>query len=265
MVQESAQPDQKIGLWSLHADKQLVTPPDPFGFPRASDGGKGMEVFLVPSRGTSYDLYCEPTEDDSPGSSRVGRVFRRVREMLSTDRGGDDPRRSEFGAMISASSWTDRVRSGAGHRLSEWLAEQRLLWHLRHPSTVTLVFPNDIDAERALSIARVTLQRDRDHHRVWMVVDGLATAVFGPLFFFVPGPNLVSWYFTAKTAGHWLAYQGAARGVDQVRWAARPSGALAAVRDALARPPAERHHRLGELATELQLDHPAVFVQRTAR
>ena len=265
MVQESVQPDQAIGLWSLHADKQLVTRPDPVDSPRASDGGKGTEVFLVPSRGTSYELYCEPAEDDSPGSSRAGRLFRRVREMLSTDRGGDDPPRAESGTVISGSSWTDRVRAGAGRRLSEWLAEQRLLWHLRHPSAVTLVFPNDIDAERALSIARVTLRRDRDHHRTWMVVDGLATAVFGPLFFFVPGPNLVSWYFAAKTAGHWLAFQGAGRGVNQVHWSARPSGALAAVRDALARPPAERHHRLGELATELQLDHLALFVQRTAR
>ena len=265
MVQESAQSDQEIGLRPRYADKQLVTAPDPSDFHRASDGGQGMDVFLVPSRGTSYELYCESTEDDASGSSRVGRVFRRVREMLATDRGGDEPRRSESGSVISASSWIDRIRGGAGHRLSEWLAEQRLLWRLRHPSTVTLVFPNDIDAERALSIALVTLRRDRDHHRVWMVVDGLATAVFGPLFFFVPGPNLVSWYFAAKTAGHWLAHQGAARGVGQVRWSARPSGALASVRDALARPPAERHHRLGELATELQLDHPAVFVQRVSR
>jgi hypothetical protein len=136
---------------------------------------------------------------------------------------------------------------------------------LRHPSAVTLAFPSDIDAERALSIARARLRRDRDHHRVWMVADGLATAVFGPLFFFVPGPNLVSWYFAAKTVGHWLAYQGARRGVDEVRWSARPSDALAAVRHALDRPPAERHDRLSELAAELRLDHPGVFVQRAAR
>lgn len=265
MVQDSAQPDQKIGHWSLPADKQPVTRPNPVDLSRAKDGEAGRDVYLVPSRGTSYELYCEPIEDDSPGSSRVGRVFRRVRELLATDRGEDEPGRSEPGTINSVPSWTDRARAGAGRRLSEWLAEQRLLWHLRHPSTVTLVFPSDIDAERALSIARATLRRDRDHHRIWMVADGLATAVFGPLFFFVPGPNLVSWYFAAKTAGHWLAYQGARRGADHVRWSARQSDALAAVRHALERPPAERHDRLGELAIQLQLDHPAVFIQRTAR
>lgn len=222
-------------------------------------------MFLVPARGTSYELYCEPTEDDSSGSSRVGRVFRRVRELLSSDRGAHDSGSPESERTAPAPSWTDRARAGARHRLTEWLAGQRLLWHLRHPSTVTLVFPSDIDAEQALSIARGTLRRDRDHHRVWMVVDGLATAVFGPLFFFVPGPNLVSWYFVAKTVGHWLAYQGARRGVDKVRWSARPSDALAAVRQALERSPVERKHRLGELAIELQLDHPSAFIHRTAR
>ena len=93
-----------------------------------------------------------------------------------------------------------------------------------------------------------------------MVVDGLVTAVFGPLFFFVPGPNLISWYFAAKTTGHWFAFQGARRGVDLVSWSERPSEPLTAVRAALRLPATERHRRLGELAAELQLVHLATFI-----
>ncbi len=218
-----------------------------------------MEVCLVPAGETSYELYCEPPDMDHAGVT--GRLFRRVRESLAPDPDAPQSRRSEL--TDASEGWAARLRVGVVRGMAEWVAEQRLLWHLRHQDTATLVFPDDMDADRALSIVMTTLRRDRDHHRFWMVVDGLATAIFGPLFFFVPGPNLISWYFAAKTTGHWFAFQGARRGVDLVTWSGRPSAPLTAVRAALRLSSTERHRRLGELAAELQLLHLATFIQRT--
>ena len=113
-------------------------------------------------------------------------------------------------------------------------------------------------------MARGTLQRDIDHHRFWMLIDGLGVLVFGPLLFFVPGPNLISWYFVAKMAGHWLACRGARRGVSGVEWSTRASEALAAVRGARAMPPGDRRPRLRALSKELHLERLATFVERTA-
>ena len=108
-------------------------------------------------------------------------------------------------------------------------------------------------------------QRQSDHHRFWMVIDGLATAVFGPLFFFVPGPNLISWYFAAKMAGHWLAFRGARRGVYGVEWSAEVSPVLDDVREALALPAGERRPRLRALSHALHLEHLATFIERRTR
>ena len=217
-----------------------------------------MEVFLVPAGETSYELYCEPPDMDYAGVT--GRLFRRVRESLAPDTDASQKRRSELTDAPRSESWIARLRASVVRGMAEWVAEQRLLWHLRHQDRATLVFPDDIDAGRARSIVHTTLRRDRDHHRFWMVVDGLVTAVFGPLFFFVPGPNLISWYFAAKTTGHWFAFQGARRGVDLVSWSERPSEPLTAVRAALRLPATERHRRLGELAAELQLVHLATLI-----
>ena len=157
-----------------------------------------------------------------------------------------------------------RVRSGVVRGMAEWVAEQRLLWRLRQQDAAVLVYPCDLDPDRAMLMARGTLHREIDHHRFWMLIDGLGVLVFGPLFFFVPGPNLISWYFVAKMAGHWLACRGARRGVSGVEWSTRASEALAAVRGARAMPPGDRRPRLRALSKELHLERLATFVERTA-
>ncbi len=49
-------------------------------------------------------------------------------------------------------------------------------------------------------------------HRRWMIIDGLLVAITGPLFFFVPGPNVISWFFTFRAVGHFLSWRGARKG-----------------------------------------------------
>ena len=226
-----------------------------------------MEVFLVPAGETRYELYCEPSESEQPQRTGfAGRMLRRFREFLAAEQEERRDRRAarRSGASDKPDGWMARVRSGFVRGMAEWVAEQRLLWRLRQEDTSVLVYPDDLDPQRAMSIARGSLQRDIDHHRFWMVIDGLGVLVFGPLFFFVPGPNLISWYFAAKMVGHWLAFRGARRGVSGVEWSTRASEALAAVRQALALPPGDRHPRLRALSKELHIEQLATFVERTA-
>jgi hypothetical protein len=215
-----------------------------------------MEVFLVPVEETRYELYCElGASDQAQHTGLAGRMRRRFQEVLAAEQ---EERRDRSGG------WMARLRSGIVRGMAEWVAEQRLLWRLRQQDAAILVYPNDLDPDRALSMARGTLQRDIDHHRFWMLLDGLGVLVFGPLLFFVPGPNMISWYLTAKMAGHWLAFRGARRGISGVEWSARASGALAAVREARAMPPGERRPRLRALSKELHLERLATFVEDTA-
>ena len=225
-----------------------------------------MEVFLVPTGETRYELYCELRESDQPQrTGAAGRMRRRVREVLAAEQEERRDRRvvRRSGARVRPDGWMARVRSGFVRGMAEWVAEQRLLWRLRQQDAAVLVYPDDLHSDRAMSIARSTLQRDIDHHRLWMLIDGLAVLVFGPLFFFVPGPNLISWYFVAKMAGHSLAFRGARRGVSGVVWSTQASEALAAVRQARAMPPGDRRPRLRALSKELHLEQLATFVERT--
>lgn len=220
-----------------------------------------MNIFLVPVDPSRYELYCEPDDTDHPPGA-TGKLMRRAREVLAAEQ---ESRRGRETAPSAEVGWTARMRASLTRGLAAWISRHRLLWHMRHVRRGVLVHSGDLDAQQALSIARGHLQRQSDHHRFWMVVDGLATAVFGPLFFFVPGPNLISWYFAAKTAGHWLAFRGARRGVSGVAWSARVSPELDEVREALALPDDRRRPRLRALSRALHLDHLATFVESRTR
>ena len=220
-----------------------------------------MNIFLVPVGRTRYELYCEPNDADHPPGAVTGKLLRRAREVLAEEQEARRDRR-RAGAAAADEGWMSRMRASLTRGLAAWLSQHRLLWHMRHMREGVLMHAKELDAGQALAIARGRLQRQSDHHRFWMVIDGLATAVFGPLFFFVPGPNLISWYFAAKTAGHWLSFRGARRGVSRVEWSARVSPALDEVREALALPAGERRPRLRALSRELQLEHLATFVER---
>lgn len=218
-----------------------------------------MNIFLVPVDPSRYELYCEPDDADHPPGAVTGKLMRRAREVLAAEQ---EAHRDREAAPSAEAGWTARMRASLTRGLADWISQHRLLWHMRHMHKGVLIHSADLDAQQALSIARGRLQRQSDHHRFWMVVDGLATAVFGPLFFFVPGPNLISWYFAAKMAGHWLAFRGARRGVSGVDWSAQVSPELDEVREALTLPDDRRRPRLRALSRALHLDHLATFVER---
>ena len=46
------------------------------------------------------------------------------------------------------------------------------------------------------------------------------------VFFFVPGPNVIAYFFAFRVVGHWLSMRGAAHGRDTTSWTGRPSPVL---------------------------------------
>ena len=101
--------------------------------------------------------------------------------------------------------------------VAERVAEQRLLWRLRGKTEVVASHPDDVSFDVILPIARRTLQKDHDRHRIWLVVD-LVLLVGSGVLALVPGPNFLAYYFAFRVVGHWLSMRGAAQGLHRVRW-----------------------------------------------
>jgi hypothetical protein len=93
----------------------------------------------------------------------------------------------------------------------------RLLWHLRAAAEATLVHPDDLGRQRPPSPRqRREFAADLGQHRRWTIIDAVVTIITGPLFFFVPGPNVVSWYFAFRAGrATFYAMQGAQQGTER--------------------------------------------------
>ena len=224
-----------------------------------------MDVYLVPVSGERYELYFEVDHDAADvvkaagaGSSWWRRKLDRFREMLAE---------AERDRLLRERG-IDSGRTGIGRwmmsKIAEVVAEQRLLWHLRDEETGRLIHPVDITGGRAVELAKAEFGRDLRKHRRWAVIDTLLAAVLGPALFFVPGPNIIAYYFLFRGVGHYLSMRGAQQGILRTRWEATPSDHLAEVRAALELPRAERRAVLDRIAQALGLNHLAAFVERVA-
>jgi hypothetical protein len=221
-----------------------------------------MNVFVVPAGADRHELYSEAADEPADVGVEGRGLWRRLgapfREMLAAA----ERSRHRPPAEDPADGSGRFVRWLMRH-IAEAVAEQRLLWQLRRRREVTLVHPSDLAADRAKAFLRAALARDRDRHRFWTSVDGLLAAITGPLFFFVPGPNLIAYFFVFRFVGHYLAWRGARHGLDGIAWTMRPSEALADLRAALRLDRAERERRVLDVASQLHLQHLATFVRRT--
>ncbi len=228
-----------------------------------------MDVYLVPLGEARYELYCEVVDqavsDTDAGSAGIfKRARRRFRELLAAEQEQRQARQAARSANQIKRGMARRLRDRVLRWVAEAIAEQRLLWHLRRQHEATLVYPDDLDGTQAMAITRSALQRDFERHRFWLIIDGLAALVLGPLFFLVPGPNLIAYYFLFRTVGHWLSMRGARHGLRDVVWQSSGSSALADLRQAIAVDPRERRRQIRDIASRLRLEHLATFFDRTA-
>lgn len=224
-------------------------------------------MFLVPVAESRHELYSESAHDDplagstepAEAASWWQRQIARFRATLAEaeeerrrrDRGEAEPKRGGVWRWIM-------------RRIAEAIAEQRLLWQLRNQAEARLVYPDRMSPDHALDQMRASLTKDLAKHRRWCAIDALLTAITGPPLFFIPGPNVVSWYFFFRAIGHYLALRGATHGLTVTKWQAQSSPDLAAIRDAIRLPRSERRQRLDAIATALGLEHLTGFVERVS-
>ena len=211
-----------------------------------------------------HELYCEPSEDDAaaadaPAPGFFARMRRRFSEMMHAAevararraRGEHDP----------IDTWWERTRARVLAKVADAVAEQRLLWHLRHHTAARLHHPSDMTAERALEIMRASMVRDRDRHLRWLMIDAVLLILCGALVI-VPGPNVLGYYFAFRVVGHYLSWKGAKQGLDAVTWTTSPCDPLIELRDALKLAPVQREARIDAVAERLRLPRLALFVNR---
>ena len=234
---------------------------------KRSAGQPLMDVYLIPVGPDRYELYCEhdgPDGDvigDVPPQGRLAKLYANFKEALARV---EEERLSGVTRVHDRPlTWTERMKDRGLCWIAEKIAEQRLLWRLRNESELMLHYPDDITEDAAMATARAELQREADRHMKWIVIDGLLFVGSG-VFFFVPGPNVIAYYFGFRLVGHYLSRRGARHGLTEVRWQSCASPELSRLRRVLALDPNERDREVHEVASALQLPHLAKFFERTS-
>jgi hypothetical protein len=249
-----------------------------------------MDVYIIPVGPDRHELYCEvPDEPDTETGDAAGdsdnqeprglfrrlcawprgffrRMRARFREMLA-----EAERERRLGRTGGAGEPAERTNQGwlarGNARLMRWvaesIAEQRLLWHLRRQTDACLFYPDDINEARATGVLRSQLKSDFDKHRFWLTIDSVGFIISG-LLFFVPGPNIVAYYFAFRLVGHYFSMRGARQGLSAVIWRNERSAPLAELRRAIALEPSARDQHVQDVALRLRLEHLANFFERTA-
>ncbi len=213
-----------------------------------------------------HELYCEPSDDDesaagtgAPAPGFFARMRRRFTEML---RAAEAARaRRARGEYDPIDTWWERTRARVLAKVADAVAEQRLLWHLRHHTAACLHHPSDMTGERALEIMRASMVRDRDRHFRWLLIDGFLMLLSAALVV-VPGPNVLGYYFAFRVVGHYLSWRGARQGLEVVTWSTAPCDPLIELRNALRLQPPQRDAHIDAVAERLRLPRLALFVNR---
>jgi hypothetical protein len=223
-----------------------------------------MDVYLVPIGRDRHELYCEiPDEPETEHAPEQPKgFFRRLRARFSEMLAEAERERLQSRPAPADPGWAARVKRRTMCWVAESIAEQRLLWHLRRQTAVTLYYPDDLDERSAMGILRSQLSRDFDKHRFWLIIDAILFALSG-LLALLPGPNLLAYYFAFRLVGHYLSMRGAQQALKFVTWHAEKSAPLADLRRAIDLEPSVREGRVREVAGRLRLEHLPTFFERT--
>jgi len=221
-----------------------------------------MDVYLVPVGGERYELYCEVPDDpeDAAGEPSAG-FFQRIKDRFQAMLAEAEHQRRHGHAPPEHLGWVGRAKARSMRWVAESIAEQRLLWHLRRQQEACLFYPDDIDEAQAVAVLRRQLGRDFDKHRFWLIIDSIGFIASGVLFF-VPGPNVLAYYFAFRMVGHYFSLRGARRGLDGVAWSHARSTPLSDLRRAIALEGEERVRRVHDVADALNLEHLVKFFER---
>lgn len=218
-----------------------------------------MTIFLVPVGRDRYELYSEtPDEATAAPGHREGAVRRWLHAAsVQWHAAVDAARRGKPRGRIV--QWRDAFIC----RLAERIAEQRTLWALRHGASAVTRFPSTLQPEHARRILDSLLAAARHHHLWWFVID-LVLFVSSVVFFFVPGPNLIAYYFAFRFVGHLQSWRGARHAMERVAWTLEPDAGLAELASLVEVPPETRAPRVAAIAARLNLPRLSAFFERVA-
>lgn len=222
-----------------------------------------MDVYLVPIGADRFETYYEAADDDEPDESMAGLgFFGRLRVRFQTQLKEAERARHQV-APEEPRTFLGRMQKRSLRWIAERIAEQRLLWHLRTAAAATLHVPSDMDLRSAEDLVRGSMKRDADRHLRLLVVHSVALILSAPVAF-IPGPNVLGYLFTFTVVGHFLAWRGARRALNQVRWQVAPNNALTDLRRAFVLGAEARHRVIHEVAHRLRLPKLARFVEQMA-
>jgi hypothetical protein len=218
-----------------------------------------VTAYFVPAGQGRFELYSEAAEDPSAGAGVRDGAFRRWAHRVSV----------QWHALVDAArrgrprtrlvQWRDALVS----RLAETIAEQRTLWALRQAEKATLRFPSMLDAGCAEAALMQSLGRARSHHLGWFVVD-LSLFLASGVFFLIPGPNLIAYYFAFRFIGHLQSWRGARNGMQCVEWTFVPDADLAELASLVDVPRETRAPSVAAIAARLNLGRLSAFFDRVA-
>jgi hypothetical protein len=227
-----------------------------------------MDVFVIPVGRDRYELYCEPSATNpdavTPATGFAGRVRQRFSSMVQTVEEWH-----RHGPPTEPTGLIGKVKNRVLGWVAQRIAEQRLLWYLRHHTAAVAAHPQDMTFDQVMTVIRQTLRCDYDRHRRWMIIDGilfvLTFVALGPLFLLVPGiANIPALYFGFRAIGHWLSMHGADQGLHRVEWSGRACPPLTELRDVVLLEPPARDARIHDVAARLRLPHLTTFFERVA-
>jgi hypothetical protein len=218
-----------------------------------------MVVFLVPAGRDRFELYSEAGEDLGPPPRHDDGRFRRWAHAVNVQWHElvDAARRGK--ARTRLTRWRDAIVC----RLAETIAEQRTLWALRSRTAATLRFPAGLEPARAKAVLDAAAADARRHHLRWFTIDVLLF-ISSVVFFFIPGPNLVAYYFAFRFIGHLQSWRGAKQALDVIDWSLEPDAGLAELASLVNVPRAARAPRVAAIAAALNLQRLSAFFDRVA-
>jgi predicted nucleic acid-binding protein len=220
-----------------------------------------MNVFLIPIGPNRYELYCEMPEEDSVSAHEGERPGMFQRFVASGRRFIATLERGQHGPGVVARGLWQRILARFGRLITEAVAEQRLLWHLRNRTAATAIYPDDLEGSSVIPIVRALVQKDFERHRFWLAIDMLLLAV-SALLTLLPGPNLIAYYFAFRVIGHFLSIRGARQALMRVTWSLEPSAPLAELRRLLQEDAVARRSRVEALSSSLGLEQLPRFLDR---
>lgn len=223
-----------------------------------------MNVYFVPLAAGRFEPYFEQEEgpEVSEGEAESRGFFARMSARFSQMVRDAERQRHEHGHGAPATALGRLQRRVMGW-VAERVVEQRLLWRLRQADGAQLHVPEDLAPAEGLRLLRQGLQKDADRHLRLLGVHALGLMASLP-FVIVPGPNVFGYFFTFTVVGHFLAFRGAKRGVNDVQWSVTSNPALTVIGRAVGTAPPERYRLIHEAADHLRLAHLARFVERMA-